>query len=106
MMLWLAPTIGAIVIFASVILCSCSPTYVLRNRFDAYYSLPQVDSILSNEGLPKDLTKWNSSFMVDEDKNIIKQYMYIPKQDTAIYVITDCDSIYRFKKRVKIKLDK
>ena len=105
-MLWLAPTIGAIVIFASVILCSCSPTYVLRNRYDSYYTPEQVDSLCDVDGLPKDLTKWNSSFMVDEDKNIIKQYMYIPKQDTAIYVITDCDSIYRFKKRVKIKLDK
>ena len=108
MMLWLAPTIGAIVIFASVILCSCSPTYVLRNRFDAYYSIPQVDSILSNEGLPKDLTKWNTSFLVDENRSLIRQHIYLTKPDTAVYVLTlkDSDSLYRFKKRVKIKLDK
>ena len=89
-----------------MILCSCVPQYVLRNRYDSYYTRDQVDSILINEGLPQDLSKWNKGYMVDDDKNIVTQYMFLPKQDTAVYIITDCDSMYRFKKRVKIKLDK
>ena len=105
-MVWLVPLIGALVIIASLILCSCSPTYVLRNRFDSYFTKDQVDSILVNEKLPTDLSVWNKGYMVDDDKNIVTQYMFIPKRDTALYVITDCDSIYRFRKRVKIKLDK
>ena len=84
-------------------LYSCAPTYTLKNRFDSFFTKSQVDSILVQEGLPIDLTKWHGSFLVDEDKNIVKQYIYIPKRDTAIYVITDCDSVYKFKKRVKIK---
>ena len=108
MMLWLAPTIGAIVIFASVILCSCSPTYVLRNRYDSYYTPEQVDSLCDVDGLSKDLTKWNTSFLVDENRSLIRQHIYLTKPDTAVYVLTlkDSDSLYRFKKRVKIKLDK
>ena len=105
-MLWIGPVIGATIIAVVFILCSCSPTYVLRNRFDSYYTKTQVDSILVNEGLPLDLSLWNKGQMVDEDRNLLTQYMFIPKRDTALYVITDCDSIYRFRKRVKIKLDK
>jgi hypothetical protein len=103
---WLVPLLGALVIIASMILCSCAPTYVLRNRFDDYYTKSQVDSILVKEGLPQDLSVWNKGYMVGDDKNIVTQYMFLPKRDTAVYIITDCDSMYRFKKRVKIKLDK
>ena len=104
-MLWLAPALGLIFILISI-LYSCAPSYALRNRFDSTFTKEQVDSILLVEGLPTDLTKWNGGFLVDENRNIVKQYMYIPKKDTAIYVLTDCDSIYRFKKRVKLKKDK
>lgn len=97
------------VIFILYILCACAPQYVLRNRYDSYYTQEQVDSLCDVEGLPKDFTKkWNTSFLVDENRSLIRQHIYLTKPDTAVYVLTlkDSDSLYRFKKRVKIKLDK
>jgi hypothetical protein len=92
-----------------LVMSSCAPQYVLRNRYDSYYTQEQVDSLCDVEGLPKDFTKkWNTSFLVDENRSLIRQHIYLTKPDTAVYVLTlkDSDSLYRFKKRVKIKLDK
>lgn len=79
---------------------SCGPSYHMTRDFDQYYMMSQVDSICRIEKIPTRLEKW-SKMIASDDSTYFYQYMFIQSTDSTqtIWVLTDLDSLYRFKKK-------
>lgn len=77
-----------------------SPGQYMYYETDNNYTLRQIDSVCVVEGIPEDFNGWiEASPIIREDGRPLYQKVFIPN-DSTVFIVTDLDSLYNFKKRV------
>lgn len=94
------------IVFALFVSCATYTSF-LHNEYDVYYTEKQIDSVCQIERIPYIGEGWKQSSIINEWNNTyMNQHFYVRDMDSIIivYIATDLDSIYKFRKRITKKV--